>query len=325
MEQIEWNDGTHAYMRGTVEISSQEMVDKLVYGRDIRKPQVEEVFRKINRANYLSTRVIEALKQFNLPWSSGTKDLSGPDIYAKALEALDIQPGDSFLNVGSGTGYLSTMAGLLIKSGGVNHGVEESEDNVAYAREKLKQFQESSVWYDPLYFCEPKFFTGNIYHLTEADKFNTFYDKIYVGAECMLWQEMPENGMQNQLSKLLNVGGTIVLQETIDQEKMKLVSITRTSTLEFSERHSVVELEILYADRPRLVLISAEKPLPTISELPPKVPPTLKDYCKKVILRALARSRYSSINSLPISIKDKKDLKGGREWDTPCPTLKKLC
>jgi protein-L-isoaspartate O-methyltransferase len=34
--------------------------------------------------------------------------------YAYVLNALELTTGDSFLHLGSGTGYLNTMAGLLI-------------------------------------------------------------------------------------------------------------------------------------------------------------------------------------------------------------------
>lgn len=38
------------------------------------------------------------------------------------VSSLDLQPGMSFLNVGSGTGYLSTVAGCLLGGTGINHG-----------------------------------------------------------------------------------------------------------------------------------------------------------------------------------------------------------
>ena len=47
-------------------------------------------------------------------WRSDNLHLSAPCIYSSVMENLSLQPGHSFLNIGSGTGYVSTMAGLII-------------------------------------------------------------------------------------------------------------------------------------------------------------------------------------------------------------------
>ena len=52
-------------------------------------------------------------------WRRGNLHLSAPCIYTKAMERLQLGRGQSFLNIGSGTGYLSTMAGLLLGATGI--------------------------------------------------------------------------------------------------------------------------------------------------------------------------------------------------------------
>ena len=109
--------------------------------------------------------------------------------------------GISFLNIGSGTGYLSTMAGFLIGPYGINHGIEIYPENVDYAYDKLTEFRDTSPWYDPMEFCEPLFVVGNGLLLSPG---NILYDRIYCGAACP-----PEHA---QLMKnMLKVGGILVM------------------------------------------------------------------------------------------------------------------
>lgn len=95
------------------------------------------------------------------------------------VNALDIKPGMSFLNIGSGTGYLSTIAGCLLQGTGVNHGIDLDPDLLAHARDRhehfLRENKDNKV-------TPAEFFLGNIFDVDEERSMH--YDRIYVGAAC---------------------------------------------------------------------------------------------------------------------------------------------
>uniref|UniRef100_A0A8C1KXW2 Protein-L-isoaspartate (D-aspartate) O-methyltransferase domain containing 2 n=1 Tax=Cyprinus carpio TaxID=7962 RepID=A0A8C1KXW2_CYPCA len=122
---------------------NDELIDNLKEAHYIRSDLVERAFRAIDRADYYLEEYRDSAYK-DLAWRHGNLHLSAPCIYSEVMEALDLQPGLSFLNLGSGTGYLSTMVGLILGPFGVNHGVELHEDVVDYAYEKLDHFIKSS-------------------------------------------------------------------------------------------------------------------------------------------------------------------------------------
>ena len=138
-----------------------------------------------------------------------------PCIYSEVMEALNLEPGLSFLNLGSGTGYLSTMVGLILGPNGVSHGVELHEDVVEYANEKFYKFKMNSPAIDKYEFCEPKFRVGNCLLIDTASMRQ--YDRVYCGASCP-----PEH--ENYMKNLIKVGGILVMPLNDH-----LLQITRTS------------------------------------------------------------------------------------------------
>jgi protein-L-isoaspartate O-methyltransferase len=101
--------------------TNDQLVDNLCLERYIVTPKVEEVFRKIDRKDYMIfTEDADELEAYeDHAWRYGNLHLSAPCIYTKVMESLQLDDGHSFLNIGSGTGYLSTMVGLIIGAKGI--------------------------------------------------------------------------------------------------------------------------------------------------------------------------------------------------------------
>mmetsp|Transcript_3953 Transcript_3953/g.12913 ORF Transcript_3953/g.12913 Transcript_3953/m.12913 type:complete len:693 (-) Transcript_3953:97-2175(-) len=103
----------------------------------ISTPAVAEAFARVDRSVFLP-RSSETCAYDDAPLRSWDEDsqcvvhLSAPSIYATALEALELTAGRhhggalSFLNVGSGAGYLSALAATLLGKRAVHHCVEIS-------------------------------------------------------------------------------------------------------------------------------------------------------------------------------------------------------
>ncbi|MGH0131286.1 UNVERIFIED_CONTAM: hypothetical protein FKN15_046241 [Acipenser sinensis] len=209
---------------------NDDLIDNLKEAQYIRTERVEQAFRAIDRGEYYLEGYRENAYK-DLAWKHGNIHLSAPCIYSEVMEALKLQQGLSFLNLGSGTGYLSTMVGLIIgpfgvnhgvelhtdvveyargklddfiKHGGpfgVNHGVELHTDVVEYARGKLDDFIKHGDSFDKFEFCEPNFVVGNCLEIS-SDCHQ--YDRIYCGAGV-------QKDHENYMKILLKVGGILVM------------------------------------------------------------------------------------------------------------------
>ncbi|XP_015912421.1 protein-L-isoaspartate O-methyltransferase domain-containing protein 1 [Parasteatoda tepidariorum] len=245
---------------------NDELIDNLVNGEYIKTYVIEKAFRAVDRGKYFLEECRENAYR-DLAWKNGNIHLSAPCIYSEVMESLKLGPGLSFLNLGSGTGYLSTMAGLLLGPYGTNHGVELHQSNVEYARNILDEFQSYSPALDKYDFCPPSFVVGNCLLL---DSSAPQYDRVYCGASCPTEHE-------NFIKNLVRVGGILVMP--INDSLMQIV---RTSETTFDVRNV---LPVSFAS---LVVPTVDDGILTSVKLPEKSPLLLQEICRtaiRVILR----------------------------------------
>lgn len=91
------------------------------------------------------------------------------------FSTLSLSTGMSFLNVGSGTGYFSSLAGYILKKHGINHGIELHEDLVDFSKQSITEFIKYGPG-DAREICTPVIIPGNCFQLDQSqmkyDRYN---------------------------------------------------------------------------------------------------------------------------------------------------------
>eukprot|EP00656_Telonema_subtile_P024333 TRINITY_DN2643_c0_g1_i2.p1 TRINITY_DN2643_c0_g1~~TRINITY_DN2643_c0_g1_i2.p1 ORF type:complete len:428 (+),score=88.25 TRINITY_DN2643_c0_g1_i2:93-1376(+) len=174
--------------------TNHEMVDALTRSAgltSVRSEEILEAFRQVDRGIFTPQSASPRSKyNDNSPLREGTLHLSATSIYAKVLEGLELSKGLSFLNIGSGSGYLSALVAQIIGERALNTGIEYHASNVQHARENC-----AGLGLDRINFIQ-----GDCFEIDTEKSIR--YDRVYIGAGA--------NDTAKFLFKLCKPGGIIV-------------------------------------------------------------------------------------------------------------------
>ena len=101
--------------RDTMLIKRQRMVEEQIAARGVSDPRVLAAMQKVERHLFVpSTFQVAAYADEPLPIGNG-QTISQPYIVAYMTEALQLEPGDRVLEIGTGCGYQAAILAELVK------------------------------------------------------------------------------------------------------------------------------------------------------------------------------------------------------------------
>ena len=155
--------------------SNNELVEQLIENRVIKSKELEIAFKCTDRGDFVLQEyrsqayldrpfkqryeIFIILKDILDNYSSlySYVHISAPHMYVTILNELELSQGLSFLNIGSGSGYLSCLAACLLGDSGLSHGIDVSRQVVVhsekYALKTTCSYLTITIWNFFLYFC----------------------------------------------------------------------------------------------------------------------------------------------------------------------------
>lgn len=189
------------------------------------------------------------------------------------MEALDLEQNSnlSFLNIGSGTGYLSCIVGHILGSSSLSYGVELHDDVLQHSKAAINAWKDAreNTSNDPPF----DFFHGNGFHISSQEGQSRLgYDRIYVGAQ------LSGRIQFEKIKNLLAPGGILVAPVN---ESLIKVSLSPTTSEYITTEITGVHFAPLQK-RPKIdIVIPAKTWSPSLHS---SYPQSFQDSIKEVLL-----------------------------------------
>jgi protein-L-isoaspartate(D-aspartate) O-methyltransferase len=112
------------------------LIDKLIENGDLKTSRIIKAFREVRRMDFMLPGM-KSLSKGNIPFPIGEgQTISQPLTVAFMLEELSPKPGDKILDIGSGSGWTSSLLAKIVGSRGKVIAIERNL--------KLKEFGEKN-------------------------------------------------------------------------------------------------------------------------------------------------------------------------------------
>lgn len=190
----------------------KELIDNLVSKGVLKTPRIIEAFSAINRKDFiLPEHIDETYDDTALPIGFG-QTISQPYTVAFMMELLQPQKNESILDVGSGSGWATSLLAQIVGAGGSVWGVERIPELVEFGQNNLAKYN---------------FPHAHIVQATEKVGLpeHAPYDKILVSAG--------DTHVPKELLKQLKVGGMMVIPVSDSILKIKKITEQKTETEKF--------------------------------------------------------------------------------------------
>jgi len=174
---------------------NEAMVDTLEEDGLISSARIKRSLLLIPRGDFVPANLADEAFA-DRPLRTDSFNISAPHMYAFCLDILNLQPGQAFLDVGSGCGHMTALGGYLVHPGGVAHGIDILDEAVALSNSSLRKTLDRGINLTNVSFEKRNVFLSDLQHRR--------WDRIHVGASC-------PHKEKHKLFELLKQGGIMVV------------------------------------------------------------------------------------------------------------------
>lgn len=130
---------------------SSDLINQLIQQKYLKNPAIIEAFRKINRADFVpdelrKTKGNDFINEYNAPLPIGYEQtISQPLTVAFMLELLQPQTDDRVLDIGSGSGWQTTLLCEIVGPSGFVFAIERIPELAEFGKNNAAKYNYKNV------------------------------------------------------------------------------------------------------------------------------------------------------------------------------------